>query len=677
MRRTGNTGEAAATLTPQPASRMHATPARQVVHWLLAGITALCVATAYGNETTLQRERAMYRETLAALQSGNRALFLRNREQLRNYPLFPYLELEDLRRRIRTVPTAEVDDFLQRHAGELPALRLREAWLGTLEARGRWSDFVRFFDDDTTDLQRRCHYAMALAQTGDAAAADRVTAELWSTPRSLPTACDPIFATWMSRGNPSPELAWTRFEAAMNAGQDALARYLLRFLDGRDRSDAELFLQIAANPSLVTGLQRFRAGDARHGRILDFALTQLAAHDVRTARGIFERALHEHATAPSLLQGAAARIARALAQGSAPDAVRWSIGVNAGARNEALAEDTVRLALRVDDWDQILATLDLLPTTMDVDERWQYWNARARDARGDDSSAAAWAALARTRSWYGFLAADHLGAPYAMQHRRQGASPSLLDQVSRIPGIARAREFALSGATLSSRREWLHTIRQLDAPRQAAAAQLATQWGWHQLAIMTLAAARDWDALDLRFPVVHRNFFDAAARRERVDPTWLYAIARQESALDAHARSPVGALGLMQVMPATAVATARRAGIPYHGNADLLDPERNVRIGSSYMRMLLDRFGQNRILAAAAYNAGPGRIGQWLQRFPADVEHDRFVETIPFRETRQYVQNVLSYAVIYAYLEDHEARLVQPHERLIHNPHASNGQHAR
>lgn len=662
---------------PRPGPRAHATRARRIVRWLLAGFTALCVATSYGDEAALQRERAIYRETLAALQSGNRAPFLRNREQLRDYPLFPYLELEDLRRRIRTVPTAEIDDFLQRHAGELPALRLREAWLGMLEARGRWTDFVRFYDDDTVDLQRRCHYAMALAQTGDAAAADRVTASLWSTPRSLPTACDPVFAAWMKRGNPSPELAWTRFEAAMNAGQNALARYLLRFLDGKDRGDAELFLQAAANPSLATGLQRFRAGDARHARILDFTLTQLAAHDVRSARSTFERALREHMVAPELLQGAAARIARALAQNSAPDAVRWSIGVNAAARNETLAEDTVRLALRIDDWDQVLATLDQLPAAMDADERWQYWNARARDARGDDSSNAVWPALAGTRSWYGFLAADHLGVPYAMQHRRQDASPSSLDQVSRIPGIARAREFSRTGATLSARREWLHTIRQLDAPRQAAAAQLAAQWGWHQLAIMTLATARDWDALDLRFPVVHRNFFDAAARRERVDPTWLYAIARQESALDAHARSPVGALGLMQVMPATAIMTARKAGIPYRGNTDLLDPERNVRIGSSYMRMLLDRFGQNRILAAAAYNAGPGRIGQWLQRFPADVEHDRFVETIPFRETRQYVQNVLSYAVIYAYLGDHEARLVQPHERLIHNPHASNGQHPR
>ena len=139
--------------------------------------------------------------------------------------------------------------------------------------------------------------------------------------------------------------------------------------------------------------------------------------------------------------------------------------------------------------------------------------------------------------------------------------------------------------------------------------------------------------------------------------------------MNATVKSPAGALGLMQVMPATAQLTARRAGIRYRGSSDLLDPSTNVTIGSRYMRMMLDDFQQNRILAAAAYNAGPGRVRQWLRRLPDKVEHDRFVETIPFRETRQYVQNVLSFAVVYAYLQGRSTPLVQPGEQLIRNPY--------
>jgi soluble lytic murein transglycosylase len=142
--------------------------------------------------------------------------------------------------------------------------------------------------------------------------------------------------------------------------------------------------------------------------------------------------------------------------------------------------------------------------------------------------------------------------------------------------------------------------------------------------------------------------------------------------MNATVRSPVGALGLMQVMPATAEHTARKKGLSYRGSSDLLQPATNVEIGSTYMRMMLDRFADNRILAAAAYNAGPGRVNQWLARLPgAEVEHDRFVETIPFRETRKYVQNVLTYAVIYAYLQGRSAPVVQPSEKLIRKPSAA------
>ena len=208
----------------------------------------------------------------------------------------------------------------------------------------------------------------------------------------------------------------------------------------------------------------------------------------------------------------------------------------------------------------------------------------------------------------------------------------------------------------------------MDASGRLAAAHLASRWGWHQLAIGTLIDAGERNALELRFPALYAQDFARAARQQGLEQNWLYAIARQESALNASVKSPAGALGLMQLMPATAELTARKTGIAYRGSRDLLDPATNVALGSRYMRMLLDQFQQNRILAAAAYNAGPARVKQWLQALPATVEHDRFVETIPFPETRQYVQNVLSFAVIYAYLEGRQVPVVQPAERLIQNP---------
>lgn len=656
----------------KPRNTIAATASR----WITRLLVCLLIASAWpahAASITLEQQRSLYREAIAALRAGNRQPLLRSRALLADYPLYPYLELEDLRRRLATLPTDEVDRFLQRHGDELPALRLRNAWLDALEKRGRWTEFLRYYAADDAALPRRCSHAWALLQTGNTADGDLAMAKLWATPRSLPEQCDAPLAAWMKRGNPTPAQAWQRFEAALLGGQNTFARYLQRFLAAQDQADAALFLKIAANPSLLSATQRPAPVTTRQLRMTDFALSRLASRDVRSARAAFERTLHAPGADASLLRNSAARIAHALAADSATEATRWIIALDAEARSETLGEDAVRFALRGSDWDDVLAALDVLPAPLADAQPWQYWSARAGSIRGDARAEARWASLARTRGWYGFLAADHLQLPYAMQEQQDAPSESLLNETAALPGLARSREFAHIGATLESRREWLHTIRHLDAGRQVAAAHLAARWDWPQLAIMTLANAQAWDLLGLRFPVTNREAFAIASRREQLDTSWLYAIARQESAFHASARSPAGALGLMQVMPATARLTARQGGIPYQGSNDLLDPTRNIRIGSRYMRMMLDRFAQNRILAAAAYNAGPGRIGQWLRRHPGDVESDRFVETIPFRETRQYVQNVLSFAVIYAYLDQRQAALLQPHERLIHNPQAVTG----
>ena len=644
----------------------------------LALSLAPAVAFADSGSDVLAGQRQQYRAAKSALQRGDPQPFLRARSLLADYPLYPYLELAELRRRLPALPQAEVERFLERHGNGLPAARLRAAWLPLLASHERWQEFLRHYVEDPANTERRCNHAWALLKTGATAEADRRTAEIWVAPRSLPQACDRLFQAWSTRGNPAPALAWQRFDAAMGAGQTGLARYVTRFLDAPARADAELYLRVADEPALAQQPARFDTANPRHARIVAFGLSRLAARDAHAARQAFEQYARAGQIEPAALGSAAPRIANALAAVSPRTAMHWIMGLDARVRSDALGEDAVRHALRGEGWDDVLATLDLLPAPLAASERWQYWAARSRDgAAGNGSSAqATWAQLGATRSYYGFLAADRIGRSYAMQHQPLPVADELLRAVERDPGIRRARELQLIGDVLESRREWLHTIGLMSQSERLAAARIASGWGWHQLAISTLIAAGEWNALDMRFPTVYAQDFERAARQQRVEQNWLYAIARQESALNATIRSPAGALGLMQVMPATAELTARKAGIPYRGSADLLDPATNVVIGSRYMRMMLDQFQQNRILAAAAYNAGPGRVKQWLQRLPAAVEHDRFVETIPFRETRQYVQNVLSFAVIYAYLEGRQVPVVQPAERLIRNPWPLQATHA-
>lgn len=623
---------------------------------------------AAGESASLAQQREDYRKAAAALARGDLAAYAVIAGRLTHYPLRPHLESRRLREALQRGDSAGVEAFLGAHEGELPAERLRSPALSQFAAKGQWPAFLRVYRERTASLEQRCDHAFALWQSTDPTTAERTTAALWLHPKSLPPRCDRALAPWLARGNPRPEAAWERFERAMQSGETGLAQYLQRFMDRASARDAALWLELHARPALIRDSTRLRPSEPRHARIAAHALRRLAASDASASRIAFDTLRRK-----GLLDAAAQReiaplVVAALGRNTPAAAMEWGLGLPSEARSEALAEETLRNALRSGDWRGIAQAAALPPAGAPLDQRSAYWGARAAiRLSGDETQARQRFAQVRSaeRSYYGFLAAERIGAAYDMQHAPLRPSERAVNETAVLPGIRAAQEFAALGEADEARREFQHTVARLDGDHRLAAAVLASRWGWHPLAISTVAAAGAWNDLELRFPVLVPEYFDEAARRQNLEKEWLYAIARQESTMNPVARSPAGAIGLMQVMPATAMQTARTSGIRYAGSRDLLDPATNVRIGGRYMRLMLDDFGQNRILAAAAYNAGPGRVRQWLKRLPGPVEHDVFVETIPFRETRKYVQNVLFYRVIYAWLQGRSVPMVQPAEQLI------------
>ena len=198
---------------------------------------------------------------------------------------------------------------------------------------------------------------------------------------------------------------------------------------------------------------------------------------------------------------------------------------------------------------------------------------------------------------------------------------------------------------MDARREWNFALQQLDKPQMLKAAQLAYDWNWHDRAIITLAQASYWDDLEKRFPLAHRDLVINYARQQQINPAWAFAIIRQESAFTNDARSHAGALGLMQLLPRTARQIAHSLRLRFRRN-DLLDAETNVRLGINYLKKVKDIFKGNKVLATAAYNAGDSRVRTWLPKggfLPADV----WVEIVPLNETRDYLQRVMTYTVIY------------------------------
>ena len=270
------------------------------------------------------------------------------------------------------------------------------------------------------------------------------------------------------------------------------------------------------------------------------------------------------------------------------------------------------------------------------------------DTRAQAEAERLYAKVTRERSFYGFMASQRLGKPLSFNDESPLVKKVTEEEaVRRWPEFARIHELLAVGDTLNAQREWRRFILAIPRNEKLEAAMLALDKGWFDFSVNASIYAKAWSVLSLRFPTPMLSFYRQRSRETGVPLSYLYAISRQESALNPFARSPVGAAGLMQLMPQTAANIAGKCGIAYSGKDALFDPEINVSFGSCYLMQLLEKYGGNRILASAAYNAGPGRVTKWTDSDGAGVAADIWVESIPFKETRNYVQNVLVYDAIY------------------------------
>jgi len=297
------------------------------------------------------------------------------------------------------------------------------------------------------------------------------------------------------------------------------------------------------------------------------------------------------------------------------------------------------------------------------DARWTYWGARADiglAARSSDADAQrsrgtrTLESLAGQLSFYGKLAAEDLGRQLALPPRPAPPSTGESAAAERNPALSRALRLRAIGLRSEANREWNFSLRGMDDRALLAAAQLACDRQVWDRCINTSDRTRVEIDVAQRFPTPLREAVATQASRSGVDPAFVYGLIRQESRFVMDARSHAGASGLMQLMPATARLTAKRLGVPY-GPALINDRDTNLRLGTGYLRLMLDEFEGSEAMAAAAYNAGPGRPRRW--RNGPELDPAIWAETIPIAETRDYVQKVLSNAVYYAAILDADSQM--------------------
>ena len=618
-------------------------------------------AVTFGIEMQRFRQRAVFLEARQIARKGKLSALKPLLESLTDYPLRSYIEYEALLARPYSSDEA-VQAFIENHPNFPISAQLRRAFADYRRDQDRSESFLRFHQPDDADVENQCFRASALWALERTQAAMAATQALWLHGRSQPKRCDKAFSRWRRAGGLTQALAWQRYELAVLAGENRLAAYLERTLSEDQRTLARQLTRLRQRPTRADRYETVDFKDPEQRALADSALKMLIKKRPAEALHLIADLKDSGRLAPAqALEYDYAAALRLIREDNLT--VNDAVIPAALKTNPDLIEASLIQLIKAGRFNALSTLLSQLPASAQGTLRWQYWQARADlsspGIAGRESARVSFERLASERDYYGHLAALWLGIPGSLADQSTTIAPEKLLDLAAAPTAQRIYELRALGETLEARREWFQLIKPFSNTELRIAAALASQWHWHDMAIATLAQAKAWDEVLERFPRPYAERFTEAARTQGVPVTLAMAVARRESGFWTEARSPVGAQGLMQLMPRTAQSVAKSIDLDSPANLVLTQADTNIKLGTAYLGQLLQRFNDNRILALAAYNAGPSRAKKWHTN-PQPI--DAFIEGIPFAETRAYVKAVLLYAAIYAQLNGLPEPLLYPYE---------------
>jgi soluble lytic murein transglycosylase len=581
------------------------------------------------------------------------------------HPLAMWADYWELSNRLAESSQAELNDFYARWPDTYVQDRLRNDWLLELGKRRDWANFAAEYPKFKFDDDREVHcYATLLKHLAGEDVRTRARA-LWFAQREFDDGCTLLATTLIESGRLTAADAWTKARVATEANRKSAARHAAGLVsDSSAAAVNELF------DSPVRYLAKRTETDSRTGaELVALALIRLAASDPSAAAAQIDERWGA-ALPPPAMAWAWAAIGKSAAGKLMTQADGWyhrAATVHRGSGVE-LPDDTlawkVRAALRADmagngeamaaRWRRVIDAVDAMSEAGQRDTGWTYWKARGLLATAPEGEAGQaqrtqagdlLEAAARQLNFYGKLAAEELGRAQALPPKPAALTDEERTRAQQHPGLTRA--LALIGIGLRSEgvREWNFSLLGMSDRELLAAAQRACDREVWDRCINTSDRTRGEIDMAQRFPTPFRREVEAAAQEASLDAAYVYGLIRQESRFVLDTRSHAGASGLMQLMPATARWTARQIGLPYSGDM-ITDKQTNLRLGTTYLKLVLDDFGGSQALAAAAYNAGPNRPRAWREGPLMEVA--AWAENIPFSETRDYVKKVLSNATYYA-----------------------------
>lgn len=588
----------------------------------------------------------------AAYQQKNAIALSEFIQQLQHdhYILAPYAEYWLMLLSLNEADNKTIVDFINTYSDFPFAAKLRAEYLKKLGKEQDWSSFAaEYARYKQEDAAVACYAAEANAVLDDVKSLEAAK-PLWMQAKEQPASCNSLFDRMQAANVLTEEDIWTRFRLALTDNRVSLAKGILKRSKTFDVNQNKLIDKITTNPSLA--LTKMTIGfNTRLGRELNLnALNRVAKTNSQQALSLFKQV--EYAFPADDKKFFYGRLALYAAQRHEPEAQDWFKLASSDEKTNSLNKDQLgwyaRAALREKNWPELLAVIAKMDNVQAEEAAWRYWKARALRAQKQTLAAnTLFAKLSTERHFYGWLAQDELEGFVTAPLEIYKTSEEAVKAIAALPAIQRAQALYRLDFLWESKAEWAMATQAFDDSQLIAAAEFASRQKWHDLAIVTADKTTELHDFALRYPTPYRNLMKSAASDQAIDEAWVYGITRQESRFMVSAKSGVGAAGLMQLMPATANWIASKAGVENYHNGMIHEMDTNIALGTYYLRYTLDLLNGQPVMATAAYNAGPSRARKWQADVP--LEGAIYAETIPFSETRTYVQRVMANAHLYAH----------------------------
>lgn len=629
---------------------------------LAAGVCLLTVSSAV-HADSLDEQRSRYAQIKQAWDNHQMDVVEQMMPTLKDYPLYPYLEYRQLTDDLMNEPAVSVTQFVQANP-TLPSTRtLKNRFVNELARREDWRGLLAFSPDKPGTTEAQCNYYFAKYNVGQTQEAWDGAKDLWLTGKNQPNACDPLFSAWRASGTQDPLAYLERIRLAMQAGNTRLVTTLANQMPSDYQTISAAVVSLANNPNSVLSFAQSTGATDFTRQMAAVAFTSVARQDVENARLLIPQLVQAQKLNESQTQDLRDIVAwRLMSNDVTDEQAHWRDDAIMRSESTSLVERRVRMAIGNGDRRGLNTWLSRLPMDAKDKDEWRYWQADLLMERGRDQEAKdILHSLMQQRGFYPMIAAQRLGEDYTIRvEKPEGTVAPLLING---PEMARVRELMYWDLDNTARGEWANLVSSRTRNEQGQLAKYAFDQQWWDLSVQATISGKLWDNLEERFPLAYKDLFVRYTGDKDISQSYAMAIARQESAWNPKVRSPVGATGLMQIMPGTATHTVKMFAIPgYSGPNQLLDPETNINIGTRYLQYVYQQFGNNRIYASAAYNAGPGRVRTWQGNSAGRIDAAAFVESIPFSETRGYVKNVLAYDAYYRYFMGDKPQLLTDDE---------------